>query len=382
MRSILLKIIRFSYLVIAKPILVLFLPDKVHESIIEMSIWIGSKKYFRKFMRKVFIGKRDKRLEQKFFGIDFKSPIGLGAGFDKNGEIIPAISSIGFGFSVIGSVTSKPCTGNPRPWFYRLPNTQSLVINVGFANHGSDIILKRINEYNSGIVYKFPIVVSVAQTNSSEVTNEKKGIADYIDTIKKAKNTKNIKMIELNVSCPNAFGGVRFDTPDRLSNLLTEVDKIKTTKPIFIKLSADLLWKQTKPLLDVIVKHRVEGVVLSYLAVNRLNIQLEDELSNKIPGSLSGKPIRWLSNELIRRTFKNYGDRLMVIGVGGVFSAEDAYAKIKFGASLVELVTGTIINGPQLAAEINEGILKLLEKDGYSHISQAIGVDVIDYLGE
>ena len=380
--SISLKIIKFSYLLIAKPILLLFLPDKVHMSMIRFSHWIGSKRQSRKIMRIIFIGKRDKRLEQKFFGIDYRSPVGLAAGFDKNAEIIPVISSLGFGFGVVGSVTAKSSEGNPKPWFYRLPKTQSLVINSGFASHGSEIIINRVKKYHSGTLYKFPISISVAQTNSDEVIDEKTGINDYITTIKRTSGIRNIKMIEINISCPNIYGGKDFTEPDRLDRLLMAIDKIKIDKPIFIKFPADLSWKRAKALLDVMVNHHVDGVVLSNLAVNRTKIELKENLPNKTLGNLSGKPIRWLSNELIRLTYRNYGRKLMIIGAGGIFSAKDAYIKIKFGASLVEMVTGVIINGPQLAAEINLDLLRLLEEDGYENINQAIGTDVLTYMKE
>jgi dihydroorotate dehydrogenase (fumarate) len=344
--------------------------------------WFGSLSFLRKFARWLFIGKRDERLIQKHYGIEFLSPIGLAAGLDKNAEIIPAISSIGFGFETIGSVTARRCDGNPRPWFYRLPKTQSLVINVGFANHGVEAVIGRIKKNTSRVIGKFPIVLSVAQTNGRDVTDEKSGIDDYVTSIKLAKDEKKIKMIELNISCPNNFGGESFMVPDRLYNLLKAVDAIKVKKPVFVKFPSDLSWKEARLLLDVIVKHNIAGVNISNLATNRTKTELHDKLPDRISGSISGKPIRWLSNDLIRLTYKNYGDKLMIIGGGGVLSAKDAYVKIRFGASLIELVTGVILNGPQLAAEINDELLDLLEKDGYKHVSQAIGVDVLDYMKE
>lgn len=139
----------------------------------------------------------------------------------------------------------------------------------------------------------------------------------------------------------------------------------------------DLSWVAFKGLLDVIVKHRVVGVTIANLVKDRDKVDLKDYLPNKIPGNLSGRPTLQPSNELIRQTFLSYGDKLTIIGVGGIFSADDAYAKIRLGASLVELLTGMIFNGPQLAAEISDGLSRLIESDGYTHISQAIGIDAI-----
>lgn len=372
------KIVRFGYLLVIKPILFLFVPDKTHDSMVKFAHWFGSVKFLRKFMRWLFVAERDERLVQKYKGIEFVTPVGLAAGFDKNAEIIPAMSSLGFGFGTIGSATARRCEGNPRPWFYRLPKTQSLVINVGFANNGIEDILSKLHKTNQKMISKFPIKLSIAQTNSQEVSDEDSGIKDYLISIKQATREKKISIIELNIHCPNHFGGESFTDPGKLHRLLLEVDKVRTQKPIFIKFPSDLSWCDARLLLDTIIKHEITGVVISYLSGDRTNAELHDELSGRVKGGLSGKPTRWLSNELIRLTYKNYGDKLMIIGGGGVFSAEDAYAKIKFGANLVELVTGLIVNGPQVVAEINDGLVKLLEQDGYEHISQAIGVDVID----
>jgi dihydroorotate dehydrogenase (fumarate) len=323
----------------------------------------------------MFTGKRDKRLAQKYHGIDFVSPVGLSAGFDKNGEIVPMIAMLGFGFGTVGSVTAQQCDGNPRPWFYRLPKSQSLVINAGLGNHGSDVILERIHKYSPSTIGQFPIVLSVAKTNNQKVVDVQTGVDDYVTTVKRAKDEAKIKMIELNISCPNAFGGEPFTTPERLEKLLKAVDAVKAPQPVTIKMPVDLEWPDFKKLLDVIVKHNVAAVTIANLFKNRAAADLQEPLPDTVKGNLSGKPTWQKSNDLIRQTYSNYGKKLTIIGVGGIFTPEDAYTKIKLGASLVEIITGVIFCGPQLAAEINDGLLRLLERDGYTHISQAIGVD-------
>ena len=285
------------------------------------------------------------------------------------------IAALGFGFGTVGSVTARQCDGNPRPWFYRLPNSRSLVINAGLANEGSVAILKRIHKYNSKAIGQFPVVLSVAKTNSQKVVDVKTGIDDYVTTVKRAKAEPRIKMIELNISCPNAYGGEPFTTPELLEKLLTQVDKVGAPQPIYIKMPIDHLWPEFKKLLDVIVKHNVAGVTISNLAKDRSLVNKADTLPETVKGNLSGQPTWLRSNELIRQTYLEYGKKLTIIGSGGIFTAEDAYAKIKNGASLIEIITGVIFCGPQLAAEINDGLSELLERDGYSHISQVIGVD-------
>jgi len=374
-RQIIWKVIRVGYVYIIKPILFLTPPDEVHNRMIWMAGAVGRSSFLCGFTKWLFVGRRNIKLQQTFHGVKFDSPVGLSAGFDKNAEVVGAISAIGFGFGTVGSVTAQVCAGNPRPWFYRLPKTQSLIINAGLGNQGSKIIIERIKTFSSTITNQFPIVLSVAKTNSCEVVDEKSGIDDYVISVKRARDVKNIKMVELNISCPNAFGGEQFITPDKLHRLLTAVDKVESKNPVLVKMPSHLPWAEFKALLDVIVKHRVVAVTISNLAKDRTKADLKDELPDSVKGNMSGFPVRQISNDLIRQTYINYGEKLTIIGVGGIFSADDAYEKIKLGASLVELITGMVFYGPQLIAEINDGLVQLLERDGYENISQAIGVD-------
>lgn len=369
------KVVKFGYGYIAKPILFKMTPDGVHNRMLEMAKFVGRKSILRGFTKSIFTSRKDKRLVQKLHNIEFKSPVGLAAGFDKNAEIIPAIAAVGFGFGTVGSVTAMQCEGNPRPWFHRLPKTKSLIVNAGLANQGSSLIIKRIRGYSPRIIDKFPIVLSVAKTNSSDVVDDESGVNDYVMSVKRAKNEKNIKLIELNISCPNAFGGENFTTPDRLEQLLAAVDKVGLQKPVLIKMPINLTWRETKSLLDVIVEHQVAGITIGNLAKDRSKVDLKDELPDTVKGNMSGNPTRELSNNLIRKAYLGYGDKLTIIGVGGIFTAEDAYAKIRLGARLVELITGMIFYGPQLVAEINDGLSRLLKRDGFTHISQVIGID-------
>ena len=369
------KINRKSYAIIAKPLLFMVTPDKTHSTMIKLTSMSGQFAILRGFVRLIFIRRADERLIQNYHGIKFTGPVGLSAGFDKNGQIMPMIARLGFGFGTVGSVTARQCDGNPRPWFYRLPKSQSIVVNAGLANHGSKVVIDRIHKYSASAIGNFPIVLSVAKTNSQKVVDVKTGILDYVTTVKRAKNEPRIKMIELNISCPNAFGGEPFTTPDRLQRLLKAIDAVGAKQPIFIKMPIDLAWPDFEKLLDVAIKHKIAGVTISNLYKDRKSADLQDNLPDTVKGNLSGKPTERRSNELIRKTYLKYGKKLTIIGVGGIFTAQDAYAKIKNGASLVETITGVIFCGPQIAAEINDGLVKLLEQDGYTNISQAIGVD-------
>ena len=375
MRRIIWSIIGFGYIYLIKPILFLMSPDSVHQRMISAMAFSQNVPGFNVLLRLVFKQPVSQALRQDLHGISFNSPVGLSAGFDKNGEIVPIIASLGFGFGEVGSVTNLPCDGNPRPWFYRLPKTKSLVVNAGLSNQGSATILKRLNGYSKASLSDFPIILSIAKANSQDVISVEQGINDYVATAKRAKNQPHIKMIELNISCPNAYGGEDFTKPRDLGQLLTAIDLLELNKPVFIKMPVNLDWVKTKALLDEIIKHTVAGVTVANLVKDRTQISLKDNLPADVAGNLSGRPTWDLSNELIRRCYLEYGDRLTIIGVGGILSADDAYTKIRLGASLVELVTGVIFVGPQLPSQIVDGLKRRLRADGFNHISQAVGVD-------
>ena len=307
----------------------------------------------------------------------FDNPIGLSAGFDKNFELPLMMRAIGFGFMEGGSVTHLPCAGNPRPWFHRLPHSRSLVVHAGLANQGVEAVVHRLHSYSWGALEDFPLNISVALTNNKVlIKTEDQAIADYIGSLWYIRQARVGQIVTLNISCPNTYQGEPFTTPKMLERLLGEVDELRMRQSIFIKMPNHLAWREFKRLLDVIVRHNIAGVTISNLAKREAGVELQDALPDSIRGGLSGKPTWARSNELIRRTYKSYGDKLAIIGVGGVFSAEDAYTKIRLGASLVELITGMIFEGPALIGQINKGLAELLERDGFDNVRQAIGADV------
>ena len=187
------------------------------------------------------------------------------------------------------------------------------------------------------------------------------------------KKAEKNSIYEINISCPNAFGGETFTTPERLDLLLSEINKVEIKEPIFIKMPIDKEWADFRGLLEVIVNYNIAGVTIGNLRKDRNGIDVSDE----IKGGLSGKPTQDIVDDLIKRSYRAFGDKLIIIGVGGVFDAEDAYRKIRAGASLVALITALVFEGPQVVGEINEGLDKLLERDGFSSVSDAIGIDAI-----
>ncbi len=361
--------VSYLYKHVAKPILFRFRPDSVHNMLIATGKIIVKLPLVKTLLRVVF-RYEDTRLTQTVCGIRFDNPIGLSAGFDKNFELLELLPQIGFGFVEGGSLTAKPSDGNPRPHYHRLKQSKSILVNAGLNNHGVDAIIKRIKRYKT---ISYPLNVSVAKTNALSAASEQEGIDDYVVSLKKLKQANIGNVITINISCPNAFGGEPYTTPERLEKLLSAVDAVKLTVPVFIKMPIDKPWSEFKLLLDVILRHSISGVTIGNLAKNRDNPHIKDELTPGLKGNMSGRPTWDLSNNLISKTYAYCGDKLIIIGVGGVFSAADAYEKITRGATLVELITGMIFEGPSLIGQINDGLVSLLDDDGYTTISDAIG---------
>ena len=374
-RAVIWKIFGAFFRKIVKPIMFMVPPDKTHQDAIKIATLIGNCRFMRWLTRTVFKVKNDAVLAQKLNGLDFKNPVGLSAGFDKNGEVVEAMSNLGFGFGEVGSITAEMCAGNPKPWFYRLPKTKSLVVNAGLANDGSKVILTRVNNNAKKVFTEYVPFLSIAKANDKNCVSVQEGIEDYMKTLKRVKGNKNIGALELNISCPNVFGGEPFTDPVSLKKLLKVVASLKIDKPIFIKMPSNLEWSEAKKLTDVIVDFKLAGVTVANLSKTREAVDPGDDLPTEIEGSLSGMPTRDKNDDLVRSIFLEYGSELTIIGVGGIFSVDDAYKKIRLGASLVEFITGMIFIGPQLASEINYGLIKKLKKDGFDNISQAIGVD-------
>lgn len=313
-----------------------------------------------------FFSFTDSALEQNILGIHFPNPIGLAAGFDKDAFLTDILPCVGFGFAEVGSVTGKPCIGNPKPRLWRLEESRGLVVNYGLKNEGCEKIAARLRQKK----FKIPLGISVAKTNSPATIETEEGVKDYLKAFRQFIDIGHY--LTINISCPNAFGGEPFTDPSRLDRLLLAIDAVSTRKPIFLKLSPDLTQKQIEAILRISKKHRVHGFICSNLTKKRKALKIDGKtVSGK--GGISGKPVEKLSNAQIRFIYRKTGGKYILIGCGGVFSAANAYAKIKAGASLVQLFTGMVFEGPQLISEINRGLVQFLKRDGFQNIREARG---------
>jgi len=368
------RVTEWGYRHVAKPIMFHRKPDEVHHGLIRAAKRVQRIPGVRS-LPKLWSYQHD-MLQTEVAGIAFRNPVGLSAGFDKTIETPPLMKNVGFGWMTGGSVTLGAYEGNERPWFHRLPNSKSLVVNAGLPSEGTAIVAERVRAYPRHLFAGYPLNVSVAKTNSPESVGDEAGVEDYCESLAVFDTLSQVAMLEINISCPNTFGGEPFTTSVRLEKLLKAVDKRALTKPVFIKMPINLSFDEFESLLAVIVRHRVTGVTIGNLMKDRKKVKLQDKLPDEVKGNLSGRPTKDLTTELVRRTYRAHRDKLVVIGVGGIMSAEDAYEKIRAGASLVALITGLIYEGPQLVGDINRGLVRLLKRDGFASIAEAVGVEV------
>jgi dihydroorotate dehydrogenase len=357
----------FLYRNITKQIFFRLDPESVHDRMIRIGVLLGSSKPARRFTSWFFHYENRPYLEQRLLGITFSNPIGLAAGFDKNAQLTDILPAVGFGFAEVGSVTGEPCPGNPKPRLWRLKNSQSLGVYYGLKNDGCEVIAKRLCDKE----FRIPIGLSVAKTNSPETVETKKGVEDYAKAFSYFRNIG--RYITVNISCPNTYGGEPFTDPKKLDQLFDRLDTIPTAHPIFIKISPDLHKDQIDKLIKVVEKHRIHGFICTNLTKRRDLPSIKDKVPEK--GGLSGKVVEGLADDLIEYVYRKTNGQYTIIGCGGVFSAEDAYKKIRKGASLVQLITGMIYQGPQLIGEINCGLVQLLKRDGFKNVREAVGVD-------
>lgn len=360
------KFLHWSYTRILKPIFFKFDPEDMHNFFNSTGKFLGKYRITRKLTHKLFYYENP-CLTQTILGIHFKNPIGLSAGFDKNAELTDILPSVGFGFIEVGSITGEPCTGNPRPRLWRLPQSQGLVVNYGLKNDGCDRVAHRLEHKK----FEVPIGISIAKTNNPFFCTTELGVADYVKAYRTLANIGDYDTI--NISCPNVHGGQPFTHPESLDILLSELQKVRCKKPIFLKVPADSTDAEIDAIVGIAQQYNVDGFVCTNLAKSRDGVR-----DKVIPerGGLSGKIVDKKSDHIIEYIYRKTQGSCVIMGVGGIFCAADAYKKIRLGASLVQLITGMIYEGPQLIGAINQELIELLEADGFKNISEAIGVDV------
>jgi len=303
----------------------------------------------------------DPSIEQKLFGRTFKNPVGLGAGFDKNGQYITAMPTMGFGFTEIGTVTPKPQDGNAKPRLFRLVEDNSIQNAMGFNNKGSEYMLGRLNKIQ---FFDYPMGINIGK---NKVTPEDEALNDYELLFQTFKSYGDY--IVINISSPNT-PGLRDLQNEKFIKAIFKMGKEITSQPILLKIAPDMEAEDAIVLCKTAVDAGAAGIIAT-------NTTIDYSLTEhaKDFGGISGALLTEKSYELFRAIGKELYGKTLLISVGGIDSAEEAYKRIKAGASLVQVYSMLVYRGPALIKEINEGIIELLKKDGYSHISEAIGAD-------
>lgn len=363
---------RFLYKSFIRPFFFRFDPEFIHEQMTKFGELIGRFSWKTWFLSK-FFGQQYSELRQNILGLDFVSPIGLAAGFDYNAQLTQVLHCLGFGWQTAGTISRQAYEGNPRPRLGRLIKSQSLMVNKGFKNPGIEKTVQKLKSLD----FEIPVGISLGVSNNEKIVSLEQAIDDVVESFKVCESSDlKIKYYELNISCPNLKVKIDFYQSENLKKLLTAIKKLEIPKPILVKMPINPPDAEILEMLKIISEFGLAGVIFGNLQKDRQNESLlSEEVAKFSIGNFSGKPTEKRSNELIKLAYQNFGDKLLIVGCGGVFSAEDAYKKIKLGASMVQLITGMIFEGPQLVSEINAGLVELLKKDGYKNIIQAVGRD-------
>ncbi len=357
-KLLLFKFIHWGYTTLVKPLFFLMDAEDAHNSCTRFGIMLG-KLGITRTMTKIVFSFTHPANKKVFNGITFPNQVGLAAGFDYNGQLTGILPDLGMGFHTIGTVTYLPYEGNQKPRLGRFLESKSLLVNKGLKSLGAIAIAKNL----AGIQFRVPTGISIASTNK-HFNSDTEQILDIVKTFTIFENS-NVQhsYYELNISCPNTFGGEPYTTPQRLAVLLRAIEKLHITKPIYVKMPIDQSKKETLELLNIIDTHTIAGVIFGNLTKDKSNpdvTQNERERWKTVKGNLSGKPTWQRSNDLVELTRRNFGKRFTIIGTGGIFTGADAVHKTELGADLIQLITGMIFEGPQTIGEIN---LRLAQKN-------------------
>lgn len=318
----------------------------------------------------------DAILSSNVGGLQFANPIGLAAGWDKSGQALPLLDSLGFGLVEIGSVSAQPSLGNPQPRLFRLPRDRAIIVNYGLPNDGAERVAARLRSFRSRV----PLGVNVVTTNhgpGAAPCSVDEILMDYERTVSLVHN--HVDYLMLNLSCPNAEGGKDlFSVAGNIELLLQRLAALQVTCPVFLKLPPSEEEADHERWLS-------EAEPFSFVRGFSLNLPAGKPSTLKLispgkdwkakPGAVSGKPVEEVMNRCLAKLFQRMDrERFSLIASGGVFTAEDAYRKIRLGASLVQIYTALIYEGPGVVRRINRGLAKLLRRDGFTRLQDAVGV--------
>jgi dihydroorotate dehydrogenase len=309
----------------------------------------------------------DPRLRQELFGLSFPNPVGLAAGFDKQAHAVPVWANLGFGFAEVGTITAQPQPGNPKPRVFRLPEDRALVNRLGFNSDGSEAVARRLADWEeTGRAHRIPLGVNIGKTKVAE-----DAATDYVTTF--ARVAQYADYVAVNISSPNTPGLRDLQERDALELLLTRLEAANRThnlrKPILVKIAPDLDLGAVEAIVGIARDRGVSGLIVSNTTVARTGVT--SPLAGEA-GGLSGVPLRARADDLLRHVH-TLAPAMPIVGVGGIFSGADAWAKILAGASLVQIYTGLVYEGAGLPRRINEDLRLLMDQAGVRSLAEAVG---------
>ena len=317
----------------------------------------------------IFKVENEEMLETTFLEDKIKNPIGMAAGFDKSAEVFNSIFKLGFGFVEVGTVTPKKQLGNPKPRIFRLEEDQALINRLGFNNDGIDVVTKRLE---AGWYSK----QGTLGVNIGPNYNSKSYEADFCKCAKQLIEFSLADYITINISSPNTENLRDFHEENKLESLIEGLNKLKkefnSSTPIFLKVSPDIKDSSIDNISSIIINQNINGIILTN-TTNENRLSLKNYNKNQV-GGLSGKPIRDLSNRIIKRFYKKLKGKVFIIGVGGIDSGKTAFDKIVSGANAVQLYTGMVYKGPGIVKEIKKDLIEILKKEKIKNISEAVGI--------
>jgi len=309
------------------------------------------------------------------FGLSFSNPVGLAAGFDKDGMALESLAALGFGFIEAGTITYEPQPGNPRPRLFRLPQDKALINRAGFNNKGAVAFAQQLRTQRPNCV----LGISIGKSKTTPIEN---AVEDYLRSFEIVYPVSDY--IAVNVSSPNTPGLRELQRAEHLEALLRALQRrnVELSKqssgarltPLLVKLAPDLGPEDLGHIIDVVKSTGVAGLIATNTTTRREGLRTaRDEIAACGEGGLSGMPLRRLSTNMIATLYNLTAGVVPIIGVGGIFTAEDAWEKICAGASLIQLYTGFIYEGPRIAQEINDGLLQILSREGFETLDEAVG---------
>ena len=346
------KIVGVLYKNLIKPALFQLDAEFVHNMVTQIGEGLENRKWPLGFL----LPRGEKTIKKNILGLEFESLVGLAAGFDYNGHLAKVMRHVGFGFNTVGTVTAQKYAGNKPPRLARLPRSKSILVNKGFKSDGAEAVAKRLDGKR---LEGHLIGISVGSSNVPDVNTINKAIDDYLETFRIFKDKPYVKYFELNISCPNAVMSESFSNLKNFKELVQAVASCGITQPIFVKMPNEIDFDKSDTLVRSALENGIRGFIFSNLVKDRNNQAFDKKeifRVKDVKGNFSGKPTAENSKRLIKHTRDVFGKNVVIVGCGGIFSADDARERLSAGADLIQLITGMIYEGPQLIGEINKGI--------------------------